>query len=171
MHHESDIGDTEGGASPTLRRRRRTRRPVLNGPVTAGSTLPTRWRPIRLGRRTPSLRVTWDCGLQPVTVSPTATASKHAETPLTGACRVRSCAGTTRRHRGAQRTTADRATPAAERSGAAVHVAWEAAGAPSAWSQFVNSPPRDHADGATLGRRRRTRRPVPIEPWTYAPQA
>ncbi len=39
----------------------------------------------------------------------------------------------------------------------------EAAGAPSAWSQPFTYPSRDHADGATLGRRRRTRRPVPRE--------
>jgi len=42
----------------------------------------------------------------------------------------------------------------------------EAVGVPSAWSQSLNPPPRDHADGATLsrlrtgggseGRRRRT---------------
>jgi len=52
-----------------------------------------------------------------------------------------------------------RATLAVELSGAAVHGAKEAAGVPSAWSQLFNHPSRDHADGATLGRRRRTRRP------------
>ena len=46
-----------------------------------------------------------------------------------------------------------RATLAVKRSGAAVHTAKEAAGVPSAWSQPLNQPPRDHADGATLGRR------------------
>jgi hypothetical protein len=44
-------------------------------------------------------------------------------------------------------------------SGAPVPATREAAGVPSAWSQSFNSPPRDHADGATLGRLRRTRRP------------
>ena len=54
-----------------------------------------------------------------------------------------------------------RATLAAESSGAGFPVLKEAAGAPSAWSQSLNHPPRDHVDGATLGRRRRTRRPGP----------
>ena len=56
-------------------------------------------------------------------------------------------------------TMSCRATLAAERPGASVPVTKQAAGAPSAWSQSFNCPPRDRADGATLGRRRRTRRP------------
>ena len=35
---------------------------------------------------------------------------------------------------------------------------------PSAWSQPSSFPPRDHADGATLGRQGRPRRPEPTEP-------
>jgi len=59
-----------------------------------------------------------------------------------------------------------RATPAAHRSGASLQATMQVAGVPSAWSQSFNSPSRDHADGATLGRRdahasRRTRRPAP----------
>ena len=53
-----------------------------------------------------------------------------------------------------------RATLAVDRSSASYPVRKEAAGAPSAWPQPFNYPSRDHADGATLGRRRRTRRPV-----------
>ena len=52
-----------------------------------------------------------------------------------------------------------RATLAVERSGAAAPVREEAAGARSAWSQPFNHQPRDHADGATLGCQRQTRRP------------
>jgi len=55
------------------------------------------------------------------------------------------------------------ATLAVDRSGAALPVREEAAGAPSAWSHPLNHPPRDHADGATLGRQRRTRRPELLE--------
>jgi len=62
------------------------------------------------------------------------------------------------------RTMSCRATLAAERSGAPLPAANEAAGAPSAWSQSLTLLSRDHADGATLGRPRleprRTRRPV-----------
>ena len=47
-----------------------------------------------------------------------------------------------------------RATLAAGRSGEVPPAANEAVGVPSAWSQFFNHPPRDHADGATLGRLR-----------------
>jgi len=53
-----------------------------------------------------------------------------------------------------------RATLAAERSGASPPVSKQAAGVPSAWSKFFPQPPRDHADGATLDRRRRASRPV-----------
>jgi hypothetical protein len=53
-----------------------------------------------------------------------------------------------------------RATLAVDRSSASAPAAREAAGVRSAWSQSFNHPPRDHADRATLGRRRRTRRPV-----------
>jgi len=59
--------------------------------------------------------------------------------------------------------TAHRGVPGNPRggqSGAPLHATQEAAGAPSAWSQSFNHPPRDHADGATLVRLRRTRRPV-----------
>ena len=52
-----------------------------------------------------------------------------------------------------------RATLAAVRSGAAVPARKEAAGVLSAWSQPFNHPSRDRADGATLDRRRRARRP------------
>jgi hypothetical protein len=45
-------------------------------------------------------------------------------------------------------------------SGAPFPVLVEAAGVPSAWLQPFNRPSRDRADGATLGRRRRTSRPV-----------
>ena len=90
----------------------------------------------------------------------TETATVLADSSLTGACRVRSCARTNRRTRGALHTTANRATLGQPPSGAAVHAEKQAAGAPSVWSQFFNHPSRDHTDGATLGRRRRTRRPV-----------
>ena len=60
----------------------------------------------------------------------------------------------------AHRTMSYRATLAMDRSSAPLPATKQATGAPSAWSQSFNHPPRDHADGATLGRRRRTRRPV-----------
>ena len=63
------------------------------------------------------------------------------------------------------RKTSRGATPAGHRPGAALHATRQAAGASSAWSQLSNDPPRDRADGATLGRPRhqprRTRRPAP----------
>ena len=59
------------------------------------------------------------------------------------------------------RTMSNRATLAATRSGAALPAPKQAAGVPSAWSQPSPFPPRDHADGAPLGRLRRTRRPAP----------
>ena len=65
---------------------------------------------------------------------------------------------TPRRPRVGHRTLACRATLAVHRSGAPLQATKEAAGVPSAWSQFLNPPPRDRADGATLGRRRRTGR-------------
>ena len=64
------------------------------------------------------------------------------------------------RQRVAPRTMSCRATLAVERFGASVPVRREAAGAPSARSQPLNQPSRDRAVGATLGRRRRPRRPV-----------
>ena len=58
-----------------------------------------------------------------------------------------------------------RAPPAVDRSGAPAPATRQAAGAPSARSQSFNPPPRDRADGTTLGRPRheprRTRRPAP----------
>ena len=59
------------------------------------------------------------------------------------------------------RTMSNRATLAAKRSGAPLHATRQAAGVPSAGSQPFNHPPRDRDDGATLGCRRQTRRPVP----------
>jgi hypothetical protein len=49
------------------------------------------------------------------------------------------------------RTMSNRATPAAHRPGAPLHARKQAAGVPSAGSQPFNHPPRDPADGATLG--------------------
>jgi hypothetical protein len=49
------------------------------------------------------------------------------------------------------RTMSYRATLAAKRSGASAQATRQAAGVPSAGSQSPNPPPRDHADGATLG--------------------
>jgi len=49
------------------------------------------------------------------------------------------------------RTMSNRATPAAQRSGAPLHATRQAAGVPSAGSQPFPSPPRGRADGATLG--------------------
>ncbi len=81
-----------------------------------------------------------------------------AETHAPSGCRVRICAGTTSRRCGTPGTNADRAPPGgAMRS--ALPATREAAGAPSAWSQPSPPPTRDHADGATLGRQRRPRRP------------
>jgi len=60
----------------------------------------------------------------------------------------------------ASRKTSRGATLAADRSGASLHATRQAAGAPSAGSQSFNHPPRYHADGATLGCRRQTRRPA-----------
>ena len=54
-------------------------------------------------------------------------------------------------------------------SGASVPAVREAAGVLSAWSQPFNVPSRDHDDGATLGRRRRTRRPVLRDAGKQAP--
>jgi hypothetical protein len=56
-----------------------------------------------------------------------------------------------KRRRSTLRTMSNRATPAVHRSGAPLHAAKQAAGAPSAGSQFFNRPSRDPADGATLG--------------------
>jgi hypothetical protein len=62
------------------------------------------------------------------------------------------------------RKTPRGATPAGHRSGASAPATKQAAGALSARSQPFNPPPRDRADGATLGRPRqqprRTRRPA-----------
>ena len=80
-------------------------------------------------------------------------------TQLTGAYRARHCAGTTFRLRGAIHTMALPGNPRGKRFGASVPVLREAAGVPSAWLQTFNHPSRDHADGATLGRQRRTSRP------------
>ncbi len=50
--------------------------------------------------------------------------------------------------------------PRGARSGSALPVTKEAAGARTAWYEPSNQPPNDHAVRATLGRRRRPRRPV-----------
>jgi hypothetical protein len=55
------------------------------------------------------------------------------------------------RLRHALRTMSYRATLAEDRPGAPLHAAKQAAGVPSVWSQSFNHPPRDPADGATLG--------------------
>ncbi len=82
-----------------------------------------------------------------------------------GTCRVRSCAGSTNRHRGALRTTTLPGTPREARPG----LLFRLGGRPPAHLRRgrspLNQPTRDHADGATLGRRdakasRRPRRPV-----------
>ena len=61
--------------------------------------------------------------------------------------------GSTNRPRGALRTMATPGNPRAERPSALLPASKEAAGARAAWSQIFPSPPRDHADRATLGSR------------------
>jgi len=81
---------------------------------------------------------------------------------LPGACRVRCCAETTHRFRGAIHTTANRATLAEERSGAALPATKQAVGAPSAWSKFFPvsfARPRRWCDAGPPPKWRRTRRP------------
>jgi len=106
------------------------------------------------------------------------------ETPSTGTCRVRTCACTTNRRRGASRTIALPGTPRVGRPGAALPAQKEAAGAragclalaklrsrqtsqlPNAWHPFhrvtkhgVLTGPRCSCDAGTPGRHRRPRRP------------
>ncbi len=68
-------------------------------------------------------------------------------------CRVRHCAGTTTRLRARAPHNGATGLPREARCGLALPATRQAAGAPSAWSQPPHSPTRDHADGATLGRR------------------
>jgi len=58
----------------------------------------------------------------------------------TGTCRVRNCASTTNRRRGASRTIALPGTPRADRPSAPLPAQMEAAGARSAWSQPFSFP-------------------------------
>jgi hypothetical protein len=80
--------------------------------------------------------------------------------PHIGTCGVQHCAGTTTQRRGAPRAMLLPGTPREAPPCLVLSFSKEAAGVPSAWSQPFNPPPRDHADGATLGRHGRTRRPV-----------
>ena len=97
---------------------------------------------------------------------------------LTGACRAGVVPATTHRPRGTSTERVPGAWRCSVREAAwhrshrvprgadpPLHATRQAAGASSAWSQPSNPPPRDRADGATLGRRdanasRRIRRPA-----------
>jgi len=78
---------------------------------------------------------------------------------LGGTCRVRICAGKTSRLRNAFRTNGDRALHGQVDEISVYRLPMRPPLAQSAWSTPSPLPPNDHADCATLGRQRRTRRP------------
>jgi len=87
------------------------------------------------------------------------TVAEHAGKPPQRECRVRNCAPTTNRPCDTSRTITLPGTPRVERSGTALPVQKEAAGARAAWSQTFPLPTHDHAARATLGYRDADRRP------------
>ncbi len=90
---------------------------------------------------------------------------EHAAIAFIGTCRVRSCAGSTPRHRGALRTTTLPGTPRGARCGLLSRLRGRPPACHRRGRSHPNRPTSDHADGATLGRwdaraSQRTRRPV-----------
>ena len=79
--------------------------------------------------------------------------------PLTGTCRVRICAGEISRQRVAPRTNGDRALHGEDAVRISSHSERGRRSRGQRGRRPSNQPPNDHADRATLGRRRRPRRP------------
>jgi len=137
-------------ARATLGRQGRPRRPGYRETVTvAVSVAVSETVPVAVSETVPVAVAVSVAVSETVPVAVTATG--HAGNPLHRECRVRDCAGTTTRQCGALRTIALPGTPREGRSGSAAPARKEAAAR------------------ATLGRRRRPRRPglrVPYpRPW------
>jgi len=84
---------------------------------------------------------------------------EHANNAPTRMCRVRNCAGAALRQRSALRTITLPGTPREARSWTALPAQREAAARASSVVANFPAPLIDHAARATLGRRRRPRRP------------
>ena len=92
-----------------------------------------------------------------------------------GMCRVRICAGTASRHRGATRTNGDRALHGYRHEVRVYRLSWRPPACHRRGRSPPNQPTHDRADGATLGRwdakaSQRPRRPVMQNTGTAAPQ-
>jgi len=155
---ESNLSDSEGGASPTPRCEHEGHLALTGAcrdhrPRDAGASTPAQLLALIGACRARH------CASDALPAASTLRTMPMPGTPRPADVRVRP---RSQSELGSDRSQADvgrgarsaLATPAVHRPRVAVPVTKQAAGVPSAWSQSFNHPPRDRADGAMLGRLR-----------------
>ena len=112
-----------------------------------------------VARRSRRLTQIWPSHIAIAIIDRTRARNRTRKTPQTGTCRVRICAGKISRQRFAPRTNGDRALHGEDAVRISSHSERGRRSRGQRGRRPSNQPPNDHADRATLGRRRRPRRP------------